>query len=174
MDIKSIAICVIISLLPSTAIGESLFQRSDNYNKNNIPYNTEAVNGDLLQCITSFVVKYRIIDNLANKVLRGWADKEYERRNPKQFAEGGEIAKLQYGGWSEGNARYQEYITKKAKDKEQSVKSEALTSGKSEQQVKDYAIVGTIGLTVLFFIMSTTVFCVIYIKERRYNPYINE
>lgn len=170
MDIKSIAICVIISLLPSTAIGESLFQRSDNYNKNNIPYNTEAVNGDLLQCITSFVVKYRIIDNLANKVLRGWADKEYERRNPKQFAEGGEIAKLQYGGWSSNKAGHQAFGAQVAKKKEEDIQLKAAATGKSEQQVKDAAIVGTIGLTVFFFIISTTLFCVIYIKEKRQNP----
>ena len=83
--------------------------------------------------------QYKETSMLVDKALRGWANKEYEKRNPKQFKDGGNIIKLQQGGWTDDITAYSAYtqqFANKKKQEQQRVQTKADTSGRTPEQVQ--------------------------------------
>lgn len=65
--------------------------------------------------------------------------------------------------------RIKEFYAKRKQEQQAAQQAEAMASGKSKEQ----AAIFTIGIVVLFIIITVIAFCILYTKRNKDNPYLN-
>lgn len=65
--------------------------------------------------------------------------------------------------------RRMEFYAKREQEQQATQQAKAMASGKSKEQ----AAIFTIGIVVLFIIITVIAFCILYTKRNKDNPYLN-
>lgn len=126
---------------------------------------------------------YKEVSMLANEMLKNLVYAHYENPNkttsPQRTKKpvrvgGGAGTKFQQGGTIGiiDHDLIRRIATERIAAREAAKRQEA--KQKAEQAKADILIFGTIGLVLLFFIIATITFCILYTKRNKNNPYTSK